>query len=161
MTSRSGRSRRARTWTCDQLRSPGRRADHGGMRRPWIAAALVIGCGESENTGPCAPRSGLYKATYSERSGTCGPINDVIINADDKSVNGADACMGMAMDSSDMCDVTVEQSCPFGGNVLVSRGKVEWNPDATGGSGEMYVELRTPGGSVLCNSVYAVAFARL
>jgi hypothetical protein len=141
------------------LLTPGAPAHHRHMR--VMAAALLValvGCGG--DSGPCQPRTGLYLVSYKTRSGNCGTINDVVVNAD--TIGGSQgmvACAGTAL-ANDECDGDIDVACPFEGQTLISRGTVHWHHDASAATASIYVELRSQAGTIVCNGIYDVAYSR-
>jgi hypothetical protein len=125
-----------------------------------LVVAGALGCGgDQPDTGPCLRRSGLYHASFAARSGDCGPINAVIVNADE---DVSAICRGRML-PLDVCDGDVDYNCDLAGTdgqVLAERGTLRWRHDGSSGGGEVYVELRDKKGAVLCNGIYDVSFAK-
>lgn len=151
------------------------------MKRLMLGLLLLLGCEPNadeshlspspqapapaspapDESGPCTARSGLYRVTYRAQSGNCGPINEVVINADAPAGSGGmSACMGVGL-TLDQCEGTLDTTCPIAnGQIVATRGTVRWHRDAEGGSASLYIELRDATGAVTCNGIYAVTFSR-
>ena len=141
-----------------------RRGRHGPtmrhMRRTLAAILLLSALGCDSSSGPCSPRHGLYRFRLTPMSSSCPAIPDSVINADNTAA--ASACRGGKGDAPDMCSTAVDISCPdSSGNVVISRGQIEWSTDGQSGSGTLYLELHGPGGGVTCSGTYSASYTRL
>lgn len=130
------------------------------MKLALAAFLVAIGCGGGDDS--CTPRSGLYRVTFEVQSGSCGPIDDAIINLDESGTgDGVGGCMGVGV-AADQCAGTVDRVCPVQGstNTLLTRGALTWAASGNSGEAEMYIELRTQSGSRLCTGTYTVRYSR-
>lgn len=111
----------------------------------------------------CAKPSGMYLATYQERSGTCGPLADEVATFEGQPAKPASPCTsGEYRYSADNCEVTtVDVTCPSlsGQGSTVWNGKYVWNVKATEAAGTLALDLDD--GSFTCQSSYNVVLERL
>lgn len=128
---------------------------------------LVAACSsESQSTagGPCAQRSGTYLTAYSQRSGTCGPVGERIVQIPEQPTSVDPPCTGSISYSADNCEVTYQNECPanevMSGARLQVSGKSRWDAaGATGNATEQWT-LTNATGQTLCISTYDVTVTR-
>ncbi len=131
----------------------------------WIVIVAMLGaCGGGDNDtgGPCAQRSGLYRVTYVQKSGNCGPVNEAVINMD-AAGEMTGACSGTSALSPDGCEATVDLRCaqPGTNRWLLARGKTLWSASGSTGTSYFYLELQTMAGAPLCAGTYDATFSRI
>jgi hypothetical protein len=132
-----------------------------------LSVIMLSSCGSGGSGGPCAQRSGTYRANYSERSGTCGGIPEQIVTIDTQPTVPPAPCTGGEIRySADNCEVTlVNVTCPEDGvapgATSTVNGKVTWSADASSGSGQLTYVFKASTGGVLCQSSYNIVDTRL
>jgi hypothetical protein len=124
-----------------------------------VAMVLAVGCGGDGRSGPCVPRSGLYRARTVAESGNCGPVPDVIFNADNALPAG---CTGVALPVDQCPGGDFDLTCPVEGSsrTFHETGKSTWAQDASVGSSTYYIEIRERSGTYVCGGVYSVSLSR-
>ena len=125
------------------------------------ALLLAAGCDRRPmEVSACAARHGLYRGHYQELAGTCGPVADIVSDAD---AAYTAECDGRTL-PPDACGGLIDMTCPIPGPDglrLVSRWHLEWAPAADSGSAILEVERRGPEGGLVCSSTYLVDFWRV
>jgi hypothetical protein len=118
---------------------------------------------DSTSAPVCATPSGMYLASYQERTGTCGVLAEEIVTFDGQPTKPAAPCTaGEYRYSDDNCDVsTVNVTCPSlsGEGSVVWNGKYTWNAKATEANGT--VSLDQTDVPFPCKSSYNVVLERL
>jgi hypothetical protein len=135
-----------------------------------LLVVLVVGCGSSADegdSGPCTARSGTYRFSFAERSGTCGAITEQIVTLDAQPTAPLAPCTsGEIRYSADNCEVTnVNIVCPEDGiapgATSTTNGKYNWNESGSSGSGDATIVVRDAGDLILCQSSYRISAVRL
>lgn len=139
------------------------------MKATFLAliAITLFGCsgdpsdpGSAPGPSGCEARHGLYKYSLVPMgTTTCPALPETVFNADDTT---PDMCQGGRANSADLCVVTLDVRCPSSnGYSVITRGKVTWSPDASRGSGTLFLELDDEAGAYACSGTYAVSYTRL
>lgn len=130
--------------------------------------SVITGCGSTATTGgdggttgtkTCAQRSGTYRHTYTEKSGTCGLFPEQITSLTEQPKAPESPCTGTIKYSTDNCQVTVDASCPTTtGGTLTQRGVMTWSENGDTGEGEFQIGMSGTGS---CSSIYKVNGVRI
>src|SRR5450432_904906 len=131
-----------------------------------VLVVSVVGCDSGGSgggvtppaNGVCATRSGLYRESFTQESGNCGPVPDSVFNADDPNLGAG--VMGMAP-TGNACMGTVDITLTTMGDTLHEVGTVMWNADSSRGSahvGDTITDATT--GVQLCSGIYTITFTR-
>jgi hypothetical protein len=141
----------------------------------FLALMCATGCGADDDddagggsgggfvapnpSSQCAERTGAYTIRFTERSGTCGPLDDQIATP----TNEADpSCQDNAVPSADTCVETSNTTCATGQNTSTKIvGQVRWDASGNSATGTYQVTITDlTDGSVLCQSTYDVRATR-
>lgn len=126
-----------------------------------LLVVAAVGCDAAEDEpSTCAGRSGLYEASYTTKSGNCGPVPGSVTNVN---ASRPDGCVGDVQNSADMCGVQMDVICPIQGYQERIRftGAMQWSRDGGRGDGTLGISLIDPSGAQLCSGVYQVRYTRL
>lgn len=126
-----------------------------GMREFLVGACvLLMGCGGEES---CEPLSGLYRASLTERGGTCGPVPSSLVRIGDADTSG---CTGTRPGP---CGGAVDMTCPGSpGTFVRMRGELEPSVDSSGQPGmrgEVQIEILNGAGTV-CRGDYILRYTK-
>lgn len=142
------------------------------MDQNWLAAigvlavVLVVGCsgGSGSSAAPSScdrnARVGTYRLTYVEQSGSCGPIDSVLVsfNTDPGSAAGGGCVLNSERWSENDCKLERDVSCstPSGPvrTVAVTRAETANGSELSG------TATFTLGGRYPCTGTYAVDAVR-
>lgn len=133
------------------------------MRRSILAAALLVGCSNSDN-GDCASLDGVYLQTFDEVEGDCGPRDSELIRADaddEEELQPPEGCEITVTRADDNCRLELESVC----DVQFTDGRsgieeafliLENSPAGKHVTGILDYELSEIDGPRVCESIYAV-----
>jgi hypothetical protein len=132
-----------------------------------IMTAMAASCGGGESAeegGACASRSGSYATRYTQASGTCGPIAEVVGAITGQPAEPGGECLGHIDYSADGCVATTVARCVESqlgaGFESTIDGRVEWDSSGSSATGSMEKTVFKPDGAVHCRSSYAIAISR-
>jgi hypothetical protein len=134
------------------------------MRVAIACLGLLAGCAaeaQDDVQAVCSPRKGSYVITMIEKSGSCGPLGDQIVQVDTtKPAAPNPNCTGSWTPSADSCKTTGSTTCtnPMSGVKITERGSCTWSKDGSGGTCE--VQIIFTGGGLDCSSLYEERFRR-
>lgn len=129
---------------------------HAEMKALLVLSMSLAACATS---GPCVDRVGSYIVDFDERDGTCGQINETVVNIG--SGGAPTSCTGNNVASTDNCSIDANIQCPTSdGDTLIEVGQITWNGDGSSGSGTIAISLLDPGGNALCEGTYDVHYNR-
>lgn len=117
----------------------------------------VVAC--SGAGGPCQKRAGTYKATYTQRSGDCGPVSEQITKVDAQPTRVDPPCSGSIGYSADNCVVEYTMTCPISGGTARITGKSTWSADGRSGTATEQWAASVTGSA--CSSAYDVSIVKL
>lgn len=122
-------------------------------------ALLVVGCtttDERERPTSCDrnARVGVYRATFVEQSGTCGPVDSQLINLTVDPPSGSGCTLTTDAWAEGGCKLTRDLTCPDLRTVTVSRAMTS---DASEISGTQTITIF---GAGACTSTYAIELVR-
>lgn len=139
-----------------------------GYRGALLGAVLAIAhCGGSHSdapSGPCQPLSGSYRVAFTQRSGNCGPIPEMIIQTNSASSgSGASACtQDLRTISPDNCRIDYDSTCPVAtGGALREEGVAHGSPDGSHATATEQITVFDAAGAVLCTGDYDIGYTRL
>jgi hypothetical protein len=124
--------------------------------------------GNNEGTptnGDCDERTGSYRSTWSERSGTCGAIDESIDTISEQPTEPEPPCTGEISYSANNCRVTASQECP--GDSVEPEATIEmdsvadWNASGTRGTAIQEVTVKDSDGVTICHSTYDAVITKL
>ena len=128
----------------------------------FLGAGLLFGCGEME----CEPFDGTYLAATSERSGTCGPVGETLVQMRDGEQVGGDAGCVVDYDrvTENNCKTERSVTCTSQADGLVITGVGVFEADDESGSSASGVLTMTvkslSTGATQCSSTYDVTYTR-
>lgn len=139
-------------------------------------ACVALGCASASSTEPvgsghgqCAPRVGAYRASYTLRTGNCGPIPEEVVIYNqidpDAGTQPSSTCSGPGSTMSvDNCEVTFDVTCPnngyeTGGSSRVV-GNAKWSVSADHAASTVQFTLFGPAGQVRCTGTYDLAIVK-
>lgn len=139
-----------------------------------LIVLVLVGCGSESRAdpvgsghGPCAQRAGTYAARYTERQGTCGPVQERVssLTVQPQTADVIDAgCTGSIAYTPDNCEVTYASACPEDGiekgGSLTTNGNSKWNASADHGTAVEQWTIRGPAGQTRCLSTYDVTITK-
>ncbi len=150
------------------------------MRGAWLVLCFAtMGCSSAADAPPAptqcnkTDRTGTYRATAVEQSGTCGAVDPRLVSFNDDGTNGASTGCTLHTDvwsegdckneRTFSCENQVDDSTQFGGvgtvtsdSVAVSRQQTQNGSLITG-----TLSIRVGGTSAkACQSVYSVTYER-
>ncbi len=138
------------------------------FRNALVFLAVTTTACSSASTNPganssttCAARKGTYKATFTERAGTCGKINETIITFG-QSGSAPSGCTGSQVTSANNCTVDINITCPLNASdSFHETGHGSWSADGTSGEAIIELVLSDRYGNFLCQSTYDINYERV
>ena len=137
-----------------------------GRSLHWLAL-VVAGCSSTTSgTGangkdvPCVSPSSSYVVHFVEKSGgTCGPIQDEVVNTTaDGGFQAQPGCSGTRTVNG--CKVLLtDYTCTNAGVTSKTTGEVTWSDDGKSGSGTVQISI-AKNGATSCTSSYEVTYTR-
>jgi hypothetical protein len=116
------------------------------MRHLLIAAQLLLGCSRKEPFElPCAKTEGMFVMHWVQKSGTCGKVEDHLIDMDDD-----DGTCDVRLKHDDQCRVTGAIMC----NGVSNKIDCKWDRDGNRARCNWHVKGPT------CESDYVVTYRR-
>ncbi len=135
------------------------------MRDGFIFSLLTLLCACSsaseEPSGPCKRASGNYNITYTQLTGDCGRISDVIVSVE---TGDTSTCTVRKSDwSPDMCHNDMDFTCGDSKDPALTAdtvGSCDWNKDATSAACTISFVARK-NGTIECRSTYRLDYRKL
>lgn len=117
---------------------------------------------QAPNRVECAAPEGTYSKRYRERDGSCGRLTEDIVVF--HHVTGWDVpkpCKGRAIGSSDMCEISLNYTCPAssGKGTSVFTKMMRWDAGGTNAVGVEQWTISFANGQV-CHSTYDVTYTK-
>jgi hypothetical protein len=139
---------------------------------PTFRGNMTIACRAPMPQGPppqpppqaCAFPNGAYSIRYSQRSGSCGNLDETVLAFHPNDKWGVPTgCTGDVRLSPDACEVTLDYTCQSAANV--PPGKIvqvaHWNYDGTEAHGTRQITIGVGQPTPLCTGVYDITIKRL
>lgn len=124
-------------------------------------SAPVTGTGSGASTIQCAARTGIYRAAFAYRSGSCGPSFESNVNFSSTS-GGTSGCTDHGSSATaNRCSVSIDQTCPASTGKFDQVAKVDFSIDGTAGTGSESVTFYDSYGRVTCLGTYDLTFTKI
>jgi hypothetical protein len=138
-------------------------------RTTVVLVVLAMGCGGGNHdapSGPCQPTQGTYRLSFTERSGSCGAISEMIRQYSVGTPMGggpaASSCRVDLHTESPDCSVSYDVTCPGGEGTSVREvGIAHWAVDASSGTATEQITIFDPTDALVCSGDYDLRYQRL